>query len=197
MNCKYTKIFIVLGGVALILLAIPLVFSIHKWQQYSQMFDSVQARNELLEEKIQDKKDFYYLSNYILFTGDTSAYKDLCNDNYGYNLLCSMYMADHYGFPYAYHAVYSEIAYRYKNFSDSQIKDKAIQMAIDYLREGARLNNWQCAGVLAGMYIKGEFVPQDTILGRKYLEQMLDDKRVVDIFYKKYKGTMSSFFFQE
>ena len=197
MNCKYTKISIVLGSVALILLAIPLVFSIHKWQQYSQMFDSVQARNELLEEKIQDKKDFYYLSNYILFTGDTSAYKDLCNDNYGYNLLCSMYMADHYGYPHACHEVYNEIAYRCKNISDAQLKNNAIQMAIGYLRKGAMLNDWQCAGVLAGMYIKGEFVPQDTILGRKYLEQMLDDKRVVEIFYKKYKNTKYSFFFQE
>lgn len=197
MNSKKQKITILIGGGIIIILSILLMFTIREKQLYVEMYDSVQLREDSLENKIQEIEDIRCMCNYIFITGDTSVYKESLNYNYGYNLPCSIYIADHFEYPTACYNVYSEIVYQISNLPDTsfKVKEKAIELAINYLKKGAMQKDRQCAGILAGIYIKGDHVLQDTILGRKYLEQTLDNPELLDNIYNKIKGADYSCFF--
>lgn len=197
MKSKYYKSFLVLEVVIITILSILLLFSVRKSHQFVQMIDSVQARNDALEEQMQEKEDLQYFRNYILFSEDTSAYKDMLVTYYGlYNLPYSIYMADHCDYPYACYEVYDEIVRCLKELEDANLKIKATRMAIDYLKKGASLKDNSCAFVLAGMYINGDNVPQDTILGKKYLEQAVP-KELLEIEYNRIKKIEGSFFLHD
>ena len=138
-----------------------------------------------------------YFHNYILFSEDTSAYKELMVKYYGlHNLPYSIYMADHCNSSYACYNVYDEISRAFEGLDDQDLKNKALWLAISYLKKGAALKDHRCARVLAGMYIKGDMIPCDTVLGRKYLEQA-ENSRFVSNEYKRIEKSDRSFFLQK
>lgn len=197
MKSKHFKSFLVIEIVIITILSVLLLFSVRKSYQLVQIIDSVQTKNDALEEQMQEKEDFQYFRNYILFSEDTIAYKDMMVTYFGLNNLpYSIYMADHRDYPYACFEVYNEIVKCLKELEDANLKIKASRMAIDYLKKGAGLKDNSCSFVLAGMYINGDNVPQDTILGKKYLEQAVP-KELLEIEYNRIKKFEGSFFLHD
>lgn len=197
MKYRNNKPIIFIGGLIIIVLLSLLVIFIQKKQHLVQEVDSLQKRSSMLEEQLQEREDIRYFRNYILFTGDTSAYKELYITYYGlHNLPYSIYLADHCNYPYACYNVYEEISERFDDLEDPNLQTKAIQMAIFYLKKGAMLKDRQCARILAGMYLKGDHVPQDTVIGREYLIQA-EGPKLAEIEYKRIKNTDYSWFLQK
>ena len=115
-----------------------------------------------------------YIRNYVLFTMDTGAYEMMVKDAPEQrHLAYSLYMADRCSYPMACYQVYEEISETIDELENMELRYAATQMAIRYLKKGATLKDQRCTFVLAQMYIKGDHVFQDTVLGRKYLEQVV------------------------
>lgn len=171
-----------------VILSILLILSVIDRRQLTSMLDSIQNRNEIVEERMQEYEDLQRFRNYILFTGDTSAYNELIINYYGLdNILYSIYMSDHCNYPYACYNVYDEILRTIDELEDSITINKAIEMAVCYLKKGVSLNDRRCARILAELYIEGSYVPRDTILGRDYLKQAVDSI-FVDDDYERIRG---------
>lgn len=158
------------------------------------MLDSIQVEDSVLKEKQQNLDALFHIRNYVLFTQDTAAYLEMYTTFYGANNLAySIYMADHCDYPRACYNVYQEISSMIKNSANLEFKIEATRLAICYLKKGAALNDKLCAFVLAGMYIKGDYVQQDTVLGRKYLKQALGDQNT-DVLFQNIKRSKNSWF---
>ena len=194
---KYSPklLLVLLEGVIISALSALLVISnLHK-KSMGQMLDSIQVEDSVLKERQQDMDGLLYIHNYILFTKDTDAYKEMSINFYGAdNLAYSIYMADHCDYPLACYNVYEEISRMMENTTDLELRKEASQLAVRYLKKGAMLGDGLCAFNLACMYIKGNYVQQDTILGRKYLEQAFGSPKNMEHLYKEIKNSQTSCF---
>ncbi len=188
------NLLISLEGLIIVLLSVFLIINNQHRKSAIQMIDSIQEENSVLKEKRQDLDALFHIRNYVLFTQDTMAYLDMYTTFHGANNLAySIYMADHCDYPRACYNVYQEISSMIKDSVDLKFRNDAARLAINYLKKGASLNDGQCAFVLAGMYIKGDYVQQDTVLGRKYLKQALGDQNT-DVLFQNIKRSKNSWF---
>lgn len=183
-----------LEGIIIVSLSVLLIISNQHRKSAIQMLDSIQVEDSVLKEKQQNLDALFHIRNYVLFTQDTAAYLEMYTTFYGTNNLAySIYMADHCNYPRACYNVYQEISSMIKNSANLEFKIEATRLAICYLKKGAALNDKLCAFVLAGMYIKGDYVQQDTVLGRKYLKQALGDQNT-DVLFQNIKRSKNSWF---
>jgi TPR repeat protein len=183
-----------LEGIIIVSLSVLLIISNQHRKSAIQMLDSIQVEDSVLKEKQQNLDALFHIRNYVLFTQDTAAYLEMYTTFYGANNLAySIYMADHCNYPRACYNVYQEISSMIKNSANLEFKIEATRLAICYLKKGAALNDKLCAFVLAGMYIKGDYVQQDTVLGRKYLKQALGDQNT-DVLFQNIKRSKNSWF---
>ena len=183
-----------LEGIIIVSLSVLLIISNQHRKSAIQMLDSIQVEDSVLKEKQQNLDALFHIRNYVLFTQDTAAYLEMYTTFYGTNnLVYSIYMADHCNYPRACYNVYQEISSMIKNSANLEFKIEATRLAICYLKKGAALNDKLCAFVLAGMYIKGDYVQQDTVLGRKYLKQALGDQNT-DVLFRNIKRSKNSWF---
>lgn len=183
-----------LEGIIIVSLSVLLIISNQHRKSAIQMLDSIQVEDSVLKEKQQNLDALFHIRNYVLFTQDTTAYLEMYTTFYGTNnLVYSIYMADHCDYPRACYNVYQEISSMIKNSANLEFKIEATRLAICYLKKGAALNDKLCAFVLAGMYIKGDYVQQDTVLGRKYLKQALGDQNT-DVLFQNIKRSKNTWF---
>ena len=181
-----------LEGLIIVSLSVLLIISNQHRKSAIQMLDSIQVEDSVLKEKQQDIDALFHIRDYVLFTQDTAAYLEMYTTFYGTNnLVYSIYMADHCDYPRACYNVYQEISNMIKNSANLEFKIEATRLAICYLKKGAALNDKLCAFVLAGMYIRGDYVQQDSVTGRKYLEQALGDQNT-NVLFQNIKRSKNS-----
>lgn len=194
MNLIKPKTSLLVGSIVIIILSILLVTNVREKRIAVYKYDSVMQKNSALEDTLRDMRNFAYFCNYILITKDTDAYTGILLDDFELSLSCSIYLADHLDYTVACHDVFIKIADLYKDFANDDLKDKAKDMAIQYLKKGASLKDSLCTYALACIYLNGDHVPQDTVLGRMYLEQSIENPKMVDILYKRLKNSDNSYF---
>lgn len=183
-----------LEGIIIVSLSVLLIISNQHRKSAIQMLDSIQVEDSVLKEKQQNLDALFHIRNYVLFTQDTAAYLEMYTTFYGTNNLAySIYMADHCNYPRACYNVYQEISSMIKNSANLEFKIEATRLAICYLKKGAALNDKLCAFVLAGMYIRGDYVQQDSVTGRKYLEQALGNQNT-NVLFQNIKRSKNSWF---
>jgi len=112
------------------------------------------------------------LKKSVLINGDTSAYeqlsiKYLCVRYFeGEFLFYSLIMADKYCYPPAYYHVYRCLTEIFEhNNRVGKIDDKTKDLALKYLKEGVRLNEWNALNTLSNLYMEGKYVSKDTLKG--------------------------------
>lgn len=115
------------------------------------------------------------LENQIL-NGNTDAYNTLSENVYGIKLLpYALLMASSYDYGIACYDVYTiivDICDKHNLYIDSLL----LETAVNYLKKGAGLNNWNCCIELSYLYKKGMFVEKSEQKSLFYLEKARKNK---------------------
>lgn len=111
------------------------------------------------------------LKELVLLKGDTAAYDELetafLTEKYQEEyLIYSIVMADKYNYPPAYFRVYYCLTSVFENH-DGVIDKETQTLAIKYLKRGVDLKECNSTKELGDLYLKGKYIPKDTILGKK------------------------------
>lgn len=93
------------------------------------------------------------------------------NSNYNNSLTYALYMANVYKYLLAYYDVYTLILDFYK-YNKIEIDSVSLNLALDYLKRGAELNDWNCNVDLSYLYLTGKYLQRDTLKAKECLRRI-------------------------